>query len=88
MLCPGGPASHGVPTPQAAFAMCRDVFSAMTCDVGCAGEWRGKMRHLEGIHAAITSVNNLPLVDSSGLQVFSKDKPSSGLFFTAGCLLV
>lgn len=62
--------SCGVPTPQAAFAAHRDAFMATTCDVFCAGGWRGKMRHLESIHAAIASVNNPPLLDSSGLQVF------------------
>lgn len=84
MLCPRGPASHGVPPPRATFAAHRDVFLATICDVVCAGGWRGKTRHLESIHAAIASMNNAPLLDSSGLQVFSKDKPS---FSIAGSLL-
>lgn len=78
--CPGGPASCSILTPQAAFAMQQDVFSATACNVFCAGGWRERMRR------AIAGMKN-PLLNSSGLQVFSKDKPSHGLSFIAGCLL-
>lgn len=82
-----GAVSWGTPIPQAAFSVHQDVFSAMTCNVFCAGGWSGQKRHLESICVAIVRVINPPFLNSSGLQVFSKDKPSPDLSFIAGCLL-